>query len=111
MTATLFDNLPTATAAKNDAIKRVWSNAEDDWRTTALAELKAVCLARDEFTTDELDELRKTAREPRALGGLMKEGEKRGWCIPTDRYQSSTSARNHRRAIRVWRSLLFRGQA
>lgn len=109
---TLFEQieLHDATAAKNHAIAEVWDHAADEWKETAKAALKAVCLACDEFTTDELDELRKTAKEPRALGGLMKEGERRGWCIPTDKYQSSKSARNHRRAIRVWRSLLFRGE-
>lgn len=107
---TLFDTV-AATTAKQVAIEKVWDGASDEWKVSALVSLRTVCLACDEFTTDELDELRKTAREPRALGGLMKEGERRGWCIPTDKYQSSKSARNHRRAIRVWRSLLFRGQA
>ena len=107
---TLFDTVK-ADAARDTAIEKVWDSAGEDWKVGAMVSLHAVCLACNEFTTDELDELRKTAREPRALGGLMKEGERRGWCIPTDRYQSSKSARNHRRAIRVWRSLLFRGES
>jgi len=101
---TLFDKV------KEEAIARVWDHACEPWKRDALTALKAVCLACDEFTTDELDELRKTAKEPRALGGLMKEGERRGWMVATDRYISSKSARNHRRAIRVWRSLLWKKQ-
>ena len=101
---TLFDTIPEP--AKREAIARVWQGTDDEWRVMAIAALRERCLWREFFTTDDLSWLTATAREPRAMGGLLKYGQSQGWCVPTDRMIKSTQTRKHHRRITVWRSLI-----
>lgn len=117
---TLFDTIPEslplparvlADQATREPIQRGWANGADEWKQEAAAVLKALCRRREEFTADDLDELRESARDGRILGGLLKYGESQGWCYPTGRVVPSRArSRNHGRKIAVWRSGIFKPQ-
>jgi hypothetical protein len=106
---TLFDTIENPVVSK--AVERAWNGADPEWIATATAALKAVCESKETFTADDLDDVRRTAREPRALGPLLKIGQKNGWCEPTATTVKSTSQRNHLRRIAVWKSLITGGQS
>ena len=101
---TLFDSIQSPVVRK--AAERAWDGADPEWIATATAALKRVCESKATFTADDLDDVRRTAREPRALGPLLKIGQKNGWCEPTALTVKSTSQRNHHRRIAVWKSLI-----
>jgi hypothetical protein len=92
---------------KEEAIERGWTHAGDGWRAEATKALRLICETRETFTADDLDEVMRRAREPRAVGGLLQSGQSRGWCVPTDEFVPSALARRHGRRIPTWRSLLL----
>lgn len=102
---TLFDGFVGKKLA-DDATARGWENAGEPWRQQALEDLESLCRRHADFTADDLDDVAKLLEDPRAIGGLVREGLKRGWCAPTGEYRISKIARCHQRPKRVWRSLI-----
>lgn len=102
---TLFDAV-AGKKLKDDATARGWDNAGEPWRAAALEALESLCSRHADFTADDLDDVAKLVEDSRAIGGLLQEGFRRGWCEPTEAYRNSRIARCHRRPKRVWRSLI-----
>lgn len=102
-----------AEAVRDEAIDRVARGMDPDWRNAAAAAVTMVALARDEFTTDDVwDALREVddAREPRALGAIMRQAQRQGLCVKTDRVVNSRRVECHARPVAVWRSLIVVGE-
>lgn len=91
-------------------ITRAETNTEEDWHEAAMAAVATVARRLSRFTTDDvvkiLIEHRWSAREPRALGGIMRRAQKLGYCEPTSEYVKSPWKRAHSRPKRVWRSTI-----
>lgn len=108
---TLFD-MPTAIEARDEAIERVETNAEPEWKTNCLNAIQQVALVKAEFSTDDVWEYLhqngiEAPHENRAIGALMIKAGLKGWITTTDRYVNSLRPACHRRPVRVWRSLIF----
>lgn len=110
----LFDyEAELAEAARDEAIDRVARGMDSDWSQAAAAAVTMVALARDEFTSDDVwDALREVeaAREPRALGAIMRQAQRQGLCVKTDRVVNSRRVECHGRPVAVWRSLIVAGE-
>lgn len=105
----------TPQQARDAAIAQVSRNATPAWKKVAADAIRAVANDRYEFTTDDVwVELERAgagdAREPRALGALMRFAAADGLIAPTARYVESKRAVNHARPLRVWHSLVYRQQ-
>ena len=99
-----------ADAAKQEAIDRADYATNPLWRDRALAAVQAVAESTPEFTTDLVWlELSKSdgmsTGERRAMGPVMIEAVKRGWCRPTDRFKLSDRKECHRNPKRVYVSM------
>lgn len=105
-------NAPAATAARDDALKRVAANVEWDWAAHALAAVRKTAMALETFIVDEVW-LRLPPggepHEPRAMGTVMRRAREMGWIEATSDYRPSDRVTSHRNPRRVWRSLLWRG--
>lgn len=96
----------------NRAIKQGYENAEPSWRELALWAVKAVCTQGPEFTSDEVHQILKElavaeTHDTRALGGVMRQAQRFGWCEPTIYTRKSERPACHRRPLCVWRSNLW----
>jgi hypothetical protein len=83
--------------------------APEDWQTAAWRGLAALIAKGEDFTTDDL--LPYLAEisggvELRALGGLMRQAQTRGWVKPLG-YVESARKESHRRPKRQWRPVLL----
>lgn len=105
----IFD-APAAIAARDDAIDRADTYADDAWKRAAIASLRRVAQRTELFIVDELwAEMEAahpglTTHEPRALGAVMLAAQKRGWIEQTDSYAPSSRPSCHRNPRKVWRS-------
>ena len=100
---------------RDEAIDRVEMHAAEEWRADALRAVEACALARGYFTTDHVWALLEAAEstgthEPRAMGAIMRKAANEGYCERTNVTQQSKRPRCHRRPVRVWRSLVYRGK-
>lgn len=96
---------------RDEAILRVDANAPSSWKRAALQAVRMICEKRDEFTTDEVWFILEVngvdgPHEPRAMGPIMMQAERRRWCAKTDDWRNSVRADCHARPLKVWRSLL-----
>lgn len=94
---------------RDDAIARVAKGA-GDWVDRALSVVRAVCLERDEFTTDDVHRWARMAsleepREPRAWGAVMRFSIGKV-CVKTPRYIKSQRGPCHARPIPIYQSLI-----
>ncbi len=112
----LFDSggTPTGLSAKDRALRRVEEHAEASWKVMALECVRCVCERLPDFTSDDVAaELAKYPREwtstTRALGPVMRQAAKAGYCRMTDRLRNSTRNELHYQRLQVWLSLLNRG--
>ena len=107
-----------AIAAKQAAMAQVEENADEEWRRCMLLAVKYAAERHRQFTSDDVfdafHELGFTAEthEPRALGPVMIEAAKNGWCRkancapwPSRRMSLHASPRA------VWDSLIYREAA
>lgn len=105
MVASFFDPVAGAKEA-TAAIKQAEANADTDWLTAARRCLREVAGAKASFTTDDLwlalSATGFTTPEGRALGAVMRWGQKEGLCTPTDKYLPSERKSAHRNPKRVW---------
>jgi hypothetical protein len=93
-----------------DALAEVEENADKKWKNAALAQIRYLCVSRDEFTADDvwdrLDMLPVATKEPRALGAIMRRAVKEGWMRSTEKFVKSRRVESHRRPIVTWQSRL-----
>lgn len=107
----LFD-LPAAVEAKHEAIERVGANANQDWHDAAINAVEVCCRYYVlDFTTDDVwRELAKTehaTHEPRAMGAIMTEAARMGWCQKTGQMRASERKACHNRPLSVWKSAII----
>lgn len=95
-----------AKAAREEAVARVDRHAPPSWKEQALRAVWEVATEEFTFTTDDVWKRLGAPPEPRALGPVMREAEKRGYCEQTDQWTLSIRASRHRAPIRVWASKL-----
>ena len=100
-----------ATQALEEALVRVETNADDEWKTTALRAVGWLAMTQPRFTTDDvwavLVDREEATHEPRALGPIMLRARKLGYITGTDDYVLSQRPECHRNPKKVWLSLLF----
>ena len=98
-------------AARDEAIQRVEEAADEDFKSAAIEVIEFVARTTPRFTTDRVwyfitKRGITPPREPRVLGALMRKAAGRGWIEATNEHRLSTKSSNHRRPIRVWRSVI-----
>lgn len=86
--------------------------AEKNWKAIAIQAVEYVCRERADFTTDQVwDRLKEVGappcREHRAVAGVLREAQRRGWCELTTYYSTSTHKQCHGCPRRVRVSKLF----
>ena len=104
----LFDT-SASEEARDEAIQKADDNADEEWKDAAERVVRRLSLCVHEFTTDDVwRELIawgwEMPRESRAMGGIMRRAEKKGWVKPTMRFENSSRVACHRRPLRVWES-------
>lgn len=107
------EDLFAAKRTRDASIKQVGDAADREWKNAALAAVKKVRFAFEEFTTDhvwqQLDAWAKAGfcahetHEPRALGAVMQSAKKLGLIVPTDKHTLSVRKECHARPVRVWK--------
>lgn len=91
-------------------IEQGFENAHEEWRAMALDCLHKVCLSYDTFTVNDVRAL--VERSPlkthdnRAMGGIIKTGQREGWLAPTG--ESIPSVVGHKVHIQIWKSLIYK---
>lgn len=90
----------------SEAIDRAEAAADPAWKILGLLAIRQLCDKRDEFCSDDVWSLLPQTRENRALGSLLRAAQEKGWCRPTSEYRASSLPQQHRRPIRVWKSLV-----
>ena len=101
-----FD-LKAGVEAREDAIKRVEMNADWAWKSLMRLALIQTAHECDLFTCDDVWKRMSgdvTTHEKRAMGAIMRWGQKYGYCVPTENFRMSEQPQCHRRPMRVWRS-------
>jgi hypothetical protein len=99
----VLDQAPVRVRVDPDAQR----HADAVWLRAALADLRALCEQQTELTSDDIwARLRMPPRESRLLGALMAAGRRARLVEPTETHRPSERGLNHRRPVRVWRSLL-----
>lgn len=97
-----------AKAARDEALRRVDEHIPRAWRQKALAAVRLACVELDEWTVDDVWERLDAGRPPegRAMGAVILQAARWGWCERTDRYRASSQPKCHANPRRVWRSKL-----
>lgn len=106
-TLDLFDE-HAALIARNEAIARVEAHAEPAWKERALEVVKSLCESVPSFIVDDVwaTGLRKPS-EARALGAVILQAAKLGYCVGTDQFRPSAQVQCHGNYRREWKSLLY----
>lgn len=103
---------PAARLAREHAIQQVDEHADMEWKHLAKSVVRSLAITREEFTTDAVWYLLEqttaaTTHEPRALGAVMRAAASDRIIVATDRTVESVRVANHRRPVRIWRSLIY----
>lgn len=104
-----------AEEGKREGMARAEQGSDLDWWHVMLACIKAVAERRPWFIFDAVEKYRiehyphHFTPENRAHGPLMKEAQRLGYCEPTDEWHESKQRQNHRRPMRMWESLIYKG--
>jgi hypothetical protein len=96
-----------AETARDLAIMRAEYAASDDWKSEAMCVIWAVAKSQPNLTTDDVWDLLAEAREPRAMGAMMKNAQREGWIRPLSTWALSRRPICHCRPVRMWQSLLW----
>lgn len=97
----------------NEAIERAGTNANPTWREAAEAAVYRVCKRHEFFVSEDVwqelgaGEQTASTHEPRALGAVMRQAARLGYCVATERWQKTQRVAAHRRPQQVWRSLIW----
>ncbi len=110
---TTFDPVG-GSAAKQDGMDRAERHANPDWWLFMLAAARDVALRKEAYNTDDLERIRQDRQGPRthenrAMGPLMREAQRLGYCVPTQDWTPSSQRGNHRRPMMTWYSLIYQG--
>lgn len=103
-------SIDDALAARAEALRLVDAHADRALKDLALDAVRQVCQARADFQARDIWTLTDlpSTREDRALGPVMLNAARNGWCRKTDRVRPS--ARSHGSGKPVWESLLYAGE-
>jgi hypothetical protein len=102
---------------KADGMLRAEHHADAYWWQCMLESGREVALRKPYLFTDDIVKfcLEKHpnvwTHEKRAIGPLMREMCRLGYFVPTQDWVESAQKQCHRRPMRVWFSLLYRGKA
>lgn len=100
-------DLFTALERRDEALHRALRNANDPWKSAAVAAIVRCSTIADTFTTDEVwAELHRSGystHEPRALGAVMKMVASDGLIEATPNWRQSIRPECHARPVRIWR--------
>lgn len=101
-----------ASLAREQSIKRVYEHADEEWKLDALRVVRYLAETCPEFTTDRVWYVLERfsgahTPEPRALGAVMRAAASDRLIVATDKTVESVRVANHRRPIRVWKSLVY----
>lgn len=100
-----------ASAIERDKAIANVERGSGEWQVDALAAIRSLAASKSEFTTDDV--WRALGRDPsvegRAMGAAMRSGAKLGLVARTERTAKSHRVACHRRDLRVWRSLIYKG--
>lgn len=103
-------NSVAGTATREMAIEQIDSNTSENWKAAAMQALQKVAATVERFTTDLVWEvLDGEPHDNRAMGPVMRRAWKAGLIEPTDQHELSERPQCHRRPMRVWQSLVYRG--
>lgn len=99
------------TPSLEESLEQVKANANRLWMEAAKRIVYDLCGSRKEFTTDEIwQELDKTmhkTHEGRALGAIMREAARNGWCRKSGRWTKTKRENCHGSDIPIWESDIF----
>ena len=97
--------MSSATLARDEAIDRVEENAHEAWKKAAYMSITCCLTEGMAFTTDDLWRLLEMwgyqTHEPRAMGAIIRDAQRRGWIKPQG-WTQSTRKECHARPVRVW---------
>jgi hypothetical protein len=88
-------------------IVAVAENAGTVWTVQTLEAIRQVALTHSEFTVEDLDGLIPATYDLRAVGGVMLEAARRGYCRKLGWVGSGS--KRHGRPLRLWASLIYEG--
>lgn len=100
---------------KREGMRRAEEHADPHWKRCMLESAKEVALRKPFFDTEDIvrwcaeHHPNATTHEQRAIGPLMRNVVKLGFCVPLDDWNRSTLPQCHRRPMRAYYSLIFRG--
>lgn len=90
----------------NEAVARAWEHADDPWREYALHCVSVIAKRMDEFTVNDVRPLVDAGgfktNDKRAMGGVIKEAQRRNWIASTGRIQPSKVG--HGSNMTIWSS-------
>ncbi len=96
-------------AVTEEAVIRSFENAQNPWKEYALRCLEAVAKTKEEFTVNDVRPLVAqspyTTQDNRALGGVFKEAQKRGWIDTTGAVRVNKTG--HGTQMQVWKSKIY----
>lgn len=102
-----------AEKTKQDADEGIARSESKDpeWRKWALARVRIVCKRNQLFIMDDVwDDIGRQPRsrsEGSAMGSVMREAARRGWCRATKDFRRSTRPGTNQKPLPVWKSLIF----
>lgn len=102
------------TIDRDVSIKKVMANANEAWKKHAIRVLNGIAYRSIELTSNDVEKAMEgsglSTHDKRAMGGVMRYGEKMGWIahFKPRKFKTSTSRKSHRCPREVWRSLLYR---
>jgi hypothetical protein len=92
-------------------------NATAEWLKLALQCVRAVAIARHEFTADDvmalMDRLenKPETHNLRAMGAVVQSALRAGWIVSTNKVVNSKRKGQHAQPKRVWKSVIFKPAA
>ena len=94
----------------DQAIEEGLNAADMDWKAKALGVVYRLCLTRETFTADDvrfvLTDKEAQTHDRRAMGGIMRQAKKQGWCVGSGVFKSSDFSHGH--LHQVWKSLIYK---
>jgi hypothetical protein len=112
----LFDHaarLAQANEAKRAALVQVGANANPDWSSFMLEQVRLTALEQPRFTSDDISDRAEcckdapTTHEKRAFGAVMKEAARLGYCKKLNIVVPSRRQKLHASPRAVWESLIY----
>ena len=100
------EQLAEVQAVTDEAVLQSFENAKDPWKAYALRCVSVIAKKMETFTVNDVRPL--VAQSPfktqdnRALGGVIKQAEKKGWIYPTG--ETRVNKTGHGTAMQVWGS-------